>query len=102
MLRCRRTRFRSGTTDTLRPTSRSPTQNSTRTDSMPMSVVMPVRCVVRTTAPEMRVTRAFCRPIAKQSVASSSSRWKRQCWSEWSERSAKSAIISASTSRATT
>ncbi len=33
---------------------------------MPRSVTTPVRWVVRTTAPEMRVTRAFCSPIAKQ------------------------------------
>ena len=32
--------------------------------SMPRSVITPVMCVVRTTAPEMRVTTAFCIPIA--------------------------------------
>jgi hypothetical protein len=35
---------------------------------MPMSVTTPVRCVVRTTAPEIRVTSAFCSPIAKLSM----------------------------------
>jgi len=36
---------------------------------MPMSVVMPVMCVVRTTALESLVTSAFCSPMAAQMSA---------------------------------
>ena len=34
---------------------------------MPMSVTVPVRCVVRTAAPEMMEVTALCRPMMKQS-----------------------------------
>ena len=38
------------------------------TPSRPRSVTTPVRWVVRTTAPEMRVIVAFCRPIANDAI----------------------------------
>jgi hypothetical protein len=37
-----------------------------RTPSRPRSVTTPVRCVVRTTAPEISVTVAFWRPITNE------------------------------------
>src|SRR3569832_2286627 len=42
--------------------------------SIPRSVMTPVRCVVRTTAPDSRVTRLFCMPIAAHRMAASASR----------------------------
>ena len=46
-------------------------QRNHRAASMPTSVTTPVRCVVRTTAPESRVTRLFCMPIAAHRIAAS-------------------------------
>ena len=50
--------------DHLRPRTRSRYHSRYCTDSMPRSVVTPVRWVVRTTAPEILVMVAFCRPMA--------------------------------------
>ena len=48
-------------------------QRNQRAASMPRSVTTPVRCVVRTTAPDNLVTRLFCIPIAAQRIAASAS-----------------------------